>query len=241
MKVVILAGGKGTRLRPFTTVFPKPLVPVGNMPIIEIIIRQLYAAGFRDVVITVGYLAELIESYLSRIAPQFPGLRISYVHETEPTGTAGSLSSISDVSGPLLVMNGDVLTNIDYRKLMDYHIKQGGALTISTRKKKVKIDLGILETENGILTNYIEKPEKFYDVSMGIYVYEPSVLSYVEKGKYLDFPDLVLRLIQDGQKVMSYECEDRWLDIGRHEDLIRAQEEFEKSKDDFLPQRLDKE
>jgi len=235
VKVVILAGGEGTRLRPYTTVFPKPLVPVGNMPIIEIIVRQLYSSGFKDITITVGYLAELIKAYFKNIEHNFPGLEIKYIHENKPTGTAGSLSFIENINEPLLVMNGDVLTTLDYRDLVRYHKEHKGILTIGTYKKKVKIDLGILELEEGVLTGYIEKPEKFYDVSMGIYVYEPSVLSHIEKGKYLDFPDLVVHLIKNKEKVVSYLCNDHWLDIGRHEDLIKAQKEFEQMKDKFLP------
>ena len=188
MKAVILAGGKGTRLAPYTTVFPKPLVPLGERPILDIIVNQLAHYGFRDVVLTVGHLSELIQAYfMSGNTP--PGMSISYNHEHSPTGTAGSLGSIEGLDESFLVMNGDVLTSMDYSKLMDYHKQMGGVLTIGMHKKRVKIDLGVLQTsQDGLITGYVEKPEKEYSVSMGVYVYEPEVLKYIEPGKYLDFP-----------------------------------------------------
>jgi NDP-sugar pyrophosphorylase family protein len=239
MKAVILAGGKGTRLLPYTTVFPKPMIPLGQKPILDIIIRQLSYYGFCDIILSVGYLAELIQAYFQNGNSQFPNIKFTYIKEREPTGTAGSLRLISGLDDTFLVMNGDVLTSMDYSKFIAYHKDKGGILTIGMHRRRVKIDLGVIETdENGILIGYMEKPEKVYLVSMGVYAYEPEVLHYIEPGKYLDFPDLVLRLLDNGEKVVGYSCDDYWLDIGRHEDYAKAQDEFELMKDKLLPGNL---
>jgi len=235
MKAVILAGGKGTRLKPYTTIFPKPLVPLGNRPILDIIIKQLIYYGFHDITLTVGYLAELIQAYFSNIKNEFKEIKINYVREKKPTGTAGSIGMISGLNETFLVMNGDILTSLDYSKLISYHFEKKSILTIAMYKKKVKIDLGVIEIDqNNILTGYIEKPENIYPVSMGIYVYEPDVLKYIEPNKYLDFPTLVLRLLENGEKIVGYPCDDFWMDIGRQEDYALAQEKFEIMKDKFL-------
>ncbi|NOZ28630.1 MAG: NTP transferase domain-containing protein [Chloroflexi bacterium] len=236
MKAIILAGGRGTRLAPYTTVFPKPLVPLGHRPIIDIIIRQLAYYGFRDIVLSVGYLAELIQAYFQQVNGRLSHVRLTYIQERKPLGTAGPLGMIPGLNETFLVMNGDVLTTLNYSDLVAYHREKGGILTIAMHKKRVKIDLGVIETdEDGVLTGYVEKPEKVYMVSMGIYVYEPDVLRYIEPNQYLDFPDLVLRLLENGERVVGYPCDAHWLDIGRHEDYARAQEEFEQRKAAFLP------
>ncbi len=236
MKAVILSGGKGTRLAPYTTVFPKPLVPLGDRPILDIIVRQLAYYGFRDIVLTLGYLAELIQAYFSNMDGQLPNVNIDYVREYEPMGTAGSLSLVPVLGDTFLVMNGDILTSLDYSKLIAYHHEKKGILTIAMHMKRVRIDLGVIVTDqDSILTGYVEKPEKIYPVSMGIYVYEPAVLRYIEPNKYLDFPNLVLRLLENGERVVGYPCDEFWMDIGRQEDYVKAQEEFERKKDIFLP------
>ena len=236
MKAVVLAGGKGTRLAPYTTVFPKPLVPIGHRPILDIIIRQLSYYGFRDIVLNVGYLSELIRAYFQNGINDLENVNLSYHKEHNPTGTAGSLFSIPDLTETFLVMNGDILTTLDYTKLVSYHREKGGILTVGMHKKVHKIDLGVIETDsNGFLTSYKEKPETEYKVSMGVYVYEPNVLEYIESDIYLDFPHLVTRLLENGEKVVGYPCSDFWLDIGNHEDYVKAQKVFEESKYDFLP------
>lgn len=237
MKAVILAGGRGTRLAPYTTVFPKPLVPVGEYPIIEILVRQLIAQGITDITLSVGYLAELLKAYFTQRPSLMKQLKISYVMEEKPTGTAGSLAQVSGLDETFLVMNGDLLTTLNFGKLVEYHRAQGATLTIAMHKKHVKIDLGVLLTdENSNIIDYREKPEMDYLVSMGIYVYEPSVLQHIEKDTYLDFPTLALKLIAAGEKVVGYQSNDRWLDIGRHEDYQLATEEFETHKSEFLPE-----
>ena len=196
MKAIILAGGKGTRLAPYTTVFPKPMVPIDSKPILEIIIRQLIYYGFRDIILTVGYLSELIQAYFQS-ANKLTNVNFTYIKENKPTGTAGSLRSIPNLTETFLVVNGDILTTLDYTKVINYHREKDGILTIGMYKKRVKMDLGVIETdENNFLLSYTEKPEKVYDVSMGIYVYEPAVLKYIEPDCYLDFPNLVLRLLE---------------------------------------------
>lgn len=236
MKAVILAGGKGTRLAPYTTVFPKPLVPIGDKPILDLIVRQLAHYGFTDIVLNVGYLAELIRAYFQNAETRFPGVRLSYVSESEPTGTAGSLASVPGLAESFLVMNGDVLTGLDYRHLIHYHRQNGGALTIALHKRKSVTNFGVVETDGGNrIVNYIEKPEIEHSVSMGVYVYEPEILGFIEPGRYLDFPELVLRLLKAGKKVVAYPCTDYWLDIGRHDDYAQAQEEFAQVRHLLLP------
>jgi len=236
MKAIILAGGKGTRLEPYTTVFPKPLLPVGERPILDIIIHQLAYCGFRDIVLSVGHLSELIRAYYFDGITDLPHVKLTYVQERKPTGTAGSLRSIPGLSRTFLVMNGDLLTALDYRKLISYHRRKGGILTIARHKKTLKIDLGVMETDDdGYVVQYSEKPEKTYGVSMGVYVYEPKVLSYIEPNRYLDFPHLVQRLLGNGEKVATYPCDDFWLDIGNHDDFAKAQSEFERIKHKLLP------
>ncbi|MAS33842.1 MAG: nucleoside-diphosphate-sugar pyrophosphorylase [Anaerolineaceae bacterium] len=237
MKAVILAGGKGTRLRPYTTIFPKPLVPVGERPILDIVIQQLAYYGFDEVILTVGHLADLIQAYFHDGARSAPNMKISYVREEAPLGTAGPVAQITDLGDePFLVMNGDVLTTLNFRDLMTYHRTHNGILTVGTYEKRHKIELGVIETdEQGRILRYVEKPEKVFPVSMGIYVYDPAVLKYIGTDAPTDFPELVRRLLDDGQEVMSYRCQDFWLDIGNQDDYLEAQAIFEEMHDQFLP------
>ncbi|MGE4297649.1 MAG: sugar phosphate nucleotidyltransferase [Desulfovibrionaceae bacterium] len=235
-RCVILAGGKGTRLRPYTSVFPKPLVPLGERPIIDIIMRQLHHYGFRRATLSVGYLAELLQSYFATVNDGFPDMSLDFVKETKPLGTAGPLAAVKGLDETFIVMNGDVLTTLDYSRLYDYHKAQGNALTISVYRRQVKIDFGVLELgEANVVQGYIEKPEHQYSVSMGVYVYEPHVLEYIEKDTYLDFPDLVVRMLDNKEKVGAYPFDGFWLDIGRHDDYATGQEIFSQNAAMFLP------
>ena len=201
LRAVILAGGKGVRLQPFTVNFPKPLVPLGDTPVIEVLMRRLIDFGITDITLTLGHLAELMKAYFDHRRKLVEKITLRYVEEEKPTGTAGSLTLVPDLNDTFLVMNGDLLTDLDFNELVAFHRKQKAALTIATHERQVKIDLGVLEFDHDHrITAYIEKPMKTYHVSMGIYVYEPRVLKHIEPGKYLDFPDLVLRLLDTGRK-----------------------------------------
>lgn len=237
MKAVILAGGKGTRLLPYTTIFPKPLVPVGDRPILDIVIHQLAYYGFKEIVLSVGHLAELIQAYFHSKRDEYAGLSISYVYEEQALGTAGPVKLIpAPADGPFLVMNGDVLTTLNFGKMMAHHRAGGSLLTVGVYQKRVKIDLGVIATDAaGRVIGYSEKPEQQVPVSMGINIYSPQVLDYIAAHEYLDFPMLVTRLLEAGEPVMSYPCEGHWLDIGNHNDYMKAQEEFARHRDEYLP------
>jgi NDP-mannose synthase len=236
-RAVVLAGGEGTRLRPYTAVIPKPLMPVGDRPVLDIVMRQLAAAGFTHVTIATGYLAELIEAFFR--GGEAYGLTIDYFREPEPLGTVGALALIEDLDEPFLVMNGDILTDLDYGALGRRHADSGALATIATTRRDVQVSLGVVQfgdsDEPDRITGYVEKPQLAYEVSMGVYVFDPQVRRYLEPGVRLDFPDLVLRLIEAGQAVRSFRPEAYWLDIGRHEDYEVAMREFEEMRDRLLP------
>lgn len=237
MKAVILAGGKGTRLAPYTTVFPKPMLPIGDMPILEIVIKQLAYYGFKDIVLSVGYLAELIQAYFQNGAKIPQGVNLTYVKEDKPMGTAGSLSLIPDLTETFLVMNGDVLTTLDFQKLIEFHHKQSALLTIAMHKKDIQLDLGIIELDGeNIVTGYIEKPKMSYYNSMGIYIYEPETLQHIIKGQNLDVPTLVKKIISLNKKVCGYYHggSHYWLDMGQPHDYNKANEDFIARKPEFL-------
>lgn len=234
MQAVILAGGKGRRLRPYTTVLPKPLMPLGDMPIIEVVLRQLVASGFERVTVAVGYLAELLMAYCGD-GSKF-GLELRYSREEEPLGTAGPLALIHGLDDTFLVMNGDVLTSLDLRDLVQRHRASRATATIATHQRQQQINYGIIESDGeSRVTAYIEKPTYHYQVSMGIYVLEPAVLDFVPHGQYLDLPDLVRQLMAAGRPVKAHPFDGYWLDIGRHDDYEQAVEEFEAMRQQLLP------
>jgi NDP-sugar pyrophosphorylase family protein len=229
MKAVILAGGRGTRLVPYTHILPKPLMPIGDMPILEILLRQMKLAQVDEVVLAVGHLSHLMQAFFQG-GERF-GLKISYSYEEHPLGTVGPLSLIAGLEDTFLVANGDVLTTLDLPSLMDFHRSSGAIATIAAHARKVKIDLGVIQTNgSNQVIGYIEKPTYDLYVSMGIYVFEPRVLTYIPYNQYLDFPDLILQLIQAGEKVGSYPYDGYWQDLGRPDDYERAILEFEKMK-----------
>jgi len=235
MKAVIMAGGKGMRLRPYTTVLPKPLMPVRELPILEIVLRQLLHAGVDEAVISIGYLGPLIQSYLahSAISKQ---MRIRYQTEESPLGTAGAVGAIEGLDEPFIVMNGDILTTLDFAAMMRAHRDSGADLTVGVVQHKVQIELGVLSLDpGGRITAYDEKPTKTYAASMGIYVYSPAVQRMIPKGQYLDAPTLVLQLIEQGRNVRAFALEGIWLDLGNQGELERAQAVFEDNQSAFLP------
>jgi NDP-sugar pyrophosphorylase family protein len=233
MRAVILAGGRGTRLAPYTTILPKPLMPVGDMPILEIVIRQLANHGFNDLTMAVGYLSELLMAYCGD-GSKF-NVRLNYSHEDEPLGTAGPIALVPDLKDTFLVMNGDLLTTLDFSAMLRFHHERGSLATIACYQKDVNLDLGVIEVDRDYwVVNYIEKPTYHYSVSTGIYIFDPSVLEYIPKNCYLDLPELVMNLIKAGCRVNAYEFDGYWLDIGRHDDYELAIQEFSRSRQKFL-------
>lgn len=234
MKAIILAGGKGTRLAPYTTVFPKPLMPVDGMPILEVIVRQLSHFRFKDLILTVSHHSEPLLSAYFGDGKKY-GVSIFYSREEKPLGTAGPLSLIPDLPETFLVMNGDILTTLNYQRLISYHRKERGLVTIAMSQKKVHVELGVMETDkNHHLTRYIEKPAFSYSVSMGIYVFEKRVLNYIRGRSRLDFPELIQRLLKERERVVCYPSKDFWLDIGRPEDYEEAQMKFREMRKKLL-------
>lgn len=227
MKAIVLAGGKGTRLAPYTKILPKPLMPIGDMPILEVLLLQMKRAGVTEVILTVGHMAELLRAFFQDGARL--GLRIDYSVEDQPLGTAGPLSLVAArLQDTFLVSNGDVLTTLDLRQLVQAHRASGAIATIASHARTVRVDLGVLQlNDSDDLTGYIEKPVYDFYVSMGIYVFEPRVLQYIPYNQYLDFPDLVLKLIQRGERVRGYRFDGYWQDLGRADDYEQAVQEFE--------------
>jgi NDP-sugar pyrophosphorylase family protein len=235
MRAVVLAGGKGTRLEPYTTILPKPLMPIGEMPILEVLLRQMKRAGINHVVLTVGHLASLLQAYFGDGAQW--DLDITYSHEEKPLGTAGPIALVQGLDKTFLVTNGDVLTTLDMKKLIAFHKQKGGIATIAAHRRQVKIDLGVIQWDgDDRVSGYIEKPTTDYTVSMGIYVFEPRILDYIPVGQYLDFPDLILKLIASGERVSGYIFDGYWMDLGRPDDYIQANQEFITMKTQFLPE-----
>lgn len=227
MKAVILAGGLGTRLKPYTTVFPKPLMPIGESPILEIIIKQLKAKGFNEITLAVGHLSELIMAFFNNGSKY--GLKIEYSKEEKKLGTAGGLGLLKNkLVDDFLVMNGDVLTGLDFSEFLEFHKKTGSIATIALNRRHVDIDFGVVELdENMTLIGYIEKPKIDYLVSMGVYAFNESILEYIPSHEYLDIPDLMKRLLSEGEKVNGFIHDGYWLDIGRPDDYIKANEDIQ--------------
>ena len=219
--MVILAGGRGTRLAPYTSVLPKPLMPIGDQSILEVVVGQLEDAGIVNVNFCVGYLAHLIQAVFD--SRENGHVNITYVREQEALGTAGPLRLVDGLDSTFIVMNGDVLTTIDYEELVRFHREQGNAVTIATRERSIKIDYGLLHLDDDArVRDYEEKPTISSRVSMGIYVMEPEVIELVPEGEYFDFPDLVQVLLDAGEPVGAYDHTGLWFDIGRQEDYERA-------------------
>lgn len=236
-RAIVLAGGYGTRLRPYTTILPKPLMPVGDRPILDIVVRQLKAHGFTRITMATGHLAELIEAFFGDGARY--GIAIDYLREHEPLGTAGPLSLLDDFTEDVIVMNGDVLTDIDYAALLYDHGTDGAVATIATHRRREKLSLGVLSLDDaddaGRITGYEEKPELVFNASMGVYCFSPRLLEHLEPGAHLDFPDLVLRLVRARERVWAWRSDALWLDIGVPGDYELAQELFVTKRERFLP------
>jgi NDP-mannose synthase len=221
VRAVILAGGRGTRLAPYTSVLPKPLMPVGDRAILELVVDQLAACNITDITLCVGHLSHLIWAVFQQ--RENGSVTIRQVQEREALGTAGPLRLVKGLDETFIVMNGDVLTTIDYEDLLAHHRERGNALTIATHRRSIKIDYGVLHLDaEARIQSYEEKPEISSAVSMGIYVVEPSVLDYLPQGQAFDIPDLVEALLADKQPLGAYMYEGLWFDIGRKEDYEQA-------------------
>lgn len=232
-RAIILAGGKGTRLRPYTVVLPKPLMPVGDFPILEVIIRQLSHYGFNRITITVNHQADLIRTYFGN--GEKWNLKIDYSLEDKPLSTMGPLSLINDLPDNFLVMNGDILTNLNYGKFYQQHVDSKSLFTISAARREHVNLYGVLEkNDQNILTNFIEKPKNSFLVSMGIYMLSKKNLDFIPSNEAFGFDQLMHKLLKENKNVKVEEFAGYWLDIGRPDDYMEAIEEFEKLKSEFL-------
>ena len=223
-RAVVLAGGRGTRLAPYTSVLPKPLMPIGDQAILEIVLRQLHRYGILHVTLSVGYLSHLIQAVIGDGSAH--GLSVEHVREEHALGTAAPLRLIDGLDSTFLVMNGDILTKLDYRELVRYHREQKNLVTIAAKKRLIKIDYGVLHVgsngDRGRLRRFVEKPESTSRVSMGIYIMEPRALDYIPVDGFFDFPDLVRTLLKAGEAVGVYDYQGLWFDIGRADDYEQA-------------------
>ncbi len=233
MRAILLAGGVGARLKPYTTVIPKPLMPVGEMPIMEIILRQLASHGFERVTVTLGYLGKLIKSYFGN--GENLGIEIDYSHEEKPLGTMGPITLIRDLPEHFLVMNGDVLTDLPFSDFFKMHVSQNQFFSVATFQREISSEFGVIDVNpDGQLIGFREKPKVPFRVSMGVYMSSRRVIEQIPKNQPFGFDQLMLKLLAEGTSPFIYQHKGFWLDIGRSEDYILAQEEFEKNKSRFL-------
>ena len=230
MQAIIMAGGKGTRMRPYTNILPKPLLPIGTNSILELNIKQLSDAGIDNIIIAVGYLGQLIETIIGN-GDRF-GLSIRYSYEHEPLGTVGAISMMRDrLEDDFYVMNGDILTDVNYSALKRFHLENNSDVTISTYIKKHKVRLGVLQINESIVEDYIEKPTTDYCVSMGIYYMNKNIVrDYIEDEKQLDFPNLIKKLIKNDKKCISYRHDGLWIDLGTSQEYLSLIDDLEKIK-----------
>lgn len=235
MKAVVLAGGQGQRMRPFTSVLPKPLMPIGDRPILDIILRQLHHHGATDVTIALNYLGSLIQAYVDQ-SEVGQMMNIHYHWEDKPLGTAGAIGTIANLDEPFIVTNGDILTSLNFGEMYACHKAKGAELTVGTVTTDVQIELGVLSIDDeDRIYGYDEKPKKSYAASMGLYVYSPSVLADIKPGEYLDAPTLVQQLMDAKRSVIAYRPECVWIDIGNQGEHERASGVFMDDPSVFLP------
>jgi NDP-sugar pyrophosphorylase family protein len=226
MLAVILAGGRGTRLRPYTTTIPKPLVPVGDRAILEIVLRQLARAGVTEARLAVSHMAELIMAFFGN--GEKLGLRIEYAVEDRPLGTVGPLARMAGLPQDFLVMNGDVLTDLDYGDLFESHVRRGARLTLSTFRRRQEVDFGVLEVnEDREVVAFREKPAYDFDVSMGVYVFNRALVERIPRDRPFGLDDLVLGMLADGEPIHARPFDGYWLDLGRPDDYDRANREID--------------
>jgi NDP-mannose synthase len=232
-RAVVLAGGKGTRLRPYTVVLPKPLMPIGEYPILEVIVRQLARSGFSRITLAVNHQAELIKAFFEDGAKW--KVKIDYSLEDKPLGTMGPLKLIRDLPEHFLVMNGDTLTDLDFAAFHDRHAKSGELFTISSAVREHLVDFGVLEpSSDGHLSGFQEKPRLTYEVSMGVYMCSRAVIERIPTGRSYGFDHLMLDLIREGKPARLVRHNGYWLDIGRPDDYAQAIDDFERLRPSLL-------
>ncbi len=225
-RAIILAGGKGTRLRPYTVVLPKPLMPISEYPILEIIVRQLAKTRFNEITIAVNHQADIIKAYFGDGSKW--GININYSLEKIPLSTMGPLRLIKDLPDNFLIMNGDILTDLNFSDLFEYHLERRNIFTISSCKRKHKADFGVLEVnKNNELISFKEKPVVEYSVSMGVYCANKEIIKIIPENVEYGFDDLMIKLIELNKPVEVKRFEGYWLDIGRRDDYMKAIDEFE--------------
>ena len=228
MKAVIQAGGKGTRLRPYTLILPKPLMPIGDLPVIEILLKWLRRNGVEIVYVTTGYLGHLLRSVCGN-GSQW-GMKIQYCEEPEPLGTVGALRLLEhELDDTFLMLNGDLITDLDLLAFGDFHKSQGGLVTVGVTEKNVKVDFGVIHTENKHICAFEEKPTMKFNVSMGIYCMEPAVLELIPRGLSFGFDNLMHAMLSRKMQINVYQHNGMWMDIGRPEDFLQAQDKVNNS------------
>lgn len=224
LSAVVMAGGLGTRLLPLTQKMPKPMLPVGDRPLLELTIAQLRRAGIKEVNLTTHYLSETISQHFKN-GEKF-GVRLNYLQEEHPLGTAGGLKSLKHFDGTMLVINGDVLTGVPFDAMLDFHRSYRADLTIGVRKYDVQVPFGVVECEDVHVARLQEKPSLSFFINAGTYLLEPSVCDLIPFNERIDMTDLIQKLIEAGKVVVSFPIVEYWLDMGRHEDYAKAQEDF---------------
>ncbi len=228
LQAVIMAGGQGTRLRPLTENLPKPMLPVGDRPLMERVVEQLRQAGIRQVNVTTHYLGEKIREHFGD-GSRF-GIRLNYVTEEQPLGTAGALGLMETPEEPLLVINGDILTKVNFRAMLDYHKENRALLTMAVRRYDFNLPYGVVESEGALVKKVVEKPVIGFFVNAGIYLLEPAVYRYIPRGERFDMTDLIDHLLADDQRVASFPIVEYWLDIGQPVDYQQAQEDVKNGR-----------
>jgi dTDP-glucose pyrophosphorylase len=222
LQAVIMAGGSGTRLRPLTKDLPKPMLPVGGRPLMELILEQLREAGIRRATITTHYKSEKIIEHFGN-GRDF-GVELNYLTEDHPLGTAGGLGTIAVSKEPLLVINGDVLTKVNFRAMLNYHREHKADLTIAVHRYDVNVPYGVIKSDGALVQNLLEKPVLSFLVNAGIYLLEPTVHRYIPNGQHLDMTDLIQNLLDKNRHVVGFPILEYWLDIGHKTDYAQAQE-----------------
>ena len=228
-----MAGGRGTRLAPYTTVLPKPLMPLHDRPIIDVILRQLVAAGIDFVNVSVGHLGSLIEAWIRNEGDY--GVPVSFVYEDEPLGTAGALKIAAPEAGTFIALNGDILTTLSFSQLVEAHERSGSIATVAVNQRHVSIAYGVVHSDDsGRLTGLEEKPTLSYTVSMGVYAFDARITDYIRPEERIDFPDLLLRVLGGGEQVFVFPFDGYWRDIGNQADYIAAVDDFAAAPQTFV-------